>query len=151
MRLERGRLVRNLIFTLLLAMMCTYSVYGQESGVVIVANNSVQSQSLNPSQLRSIFSMRQSTWPDGQPIRVYVFARDSIAHEQFCKQILRMFPYQVERIWNKLTYSGLGELPTRVSSESEMLNKVESEPGAIGYMLTSGESQRMHQIKVITE
>ena len=151
MRLDKGRLLRNLILTVLLMFSCAPFAFAQQANVVVVANISVESHSLSPSQLRSIFSMRQNTWPDGQPIKVYVFTRDSTAHDAFCKQILKMFPYQVERIWNKLTYSGLGELPIRVETESEMLSRIESEPGAIGYTLASGESQGMHQIKVISE
>ena len=147
----KGRYVRGILLILLSGLLTAFSVTANTDNVVIVANTSVQSQSLNPSQLRSIFSMRQNTWPDGQPIKVYVFARNSDIHQVFCKEVLRMFPYQVERIWNKLTYSGLGELPILVGSEQEMTERIHSEPGAIGYLLASSDIASMRHIEVVKE
>lgn len=45
-----------------------------------------------------------------------------------------MFPYQLDRIWNKLTYSGLGVAPITVNSPQELLDAVKKTPGAIGYV-----------------
>ena len=62
-----------------------------------------------------------------------------------------MFPYQVERIWNKLTYSGLGDLPNQVQNEQEMLRKVSEQPGAIGYVIASRKEAGTRTIRLIAE
>ena len=133
--------------------MCVWatSTYAQPTNIQIIANPSVVTTELNASQLRSIFSMKQNTWPDGQPIQVYVLVSEHVTHQQFCKQVLRMFPYQVERIWNKLTYSGLGDLPNQVQSEQEMLEKVSQQQGAIGYVIASESHAGTRTIRLITE
>ncbi|MCV2886164.1 hypothetical protein OE749_15835 [Aestuariibacter sp. AA17] len=105
--------------------------------VVVITNASVSSHALSTSQLRRVFSMRQLTWPDGQSMRVFVLNNKHEAHEAFCVGTLNMFPYQLERMWNKLIYSGLGEAPTEVASLDEMLEKVMTTPGAIGYVPSS--------------
>ena len=135
----------------MLLLLFTAKVNSQPVDVAIIANPSVVSAELNASQLRSIFSMKQNTWPDGQPIKVYVLSSEHLTHQQFCKQVLRMFPYQVERIWNKLTYSGLGDLPIQVVNEQDMLAKVSQQPGAIGYVIGPQTNEGIHRIRLKTE
>jgi hypothetical protein len=64
---------------------------------------SVSEQRLTTSQLRRIYTMRQLQWTDGHRITVYVLPRQHILHLRFSKERLQMFPYQLDRIWNKLT------------------------------------------------
>ena len=102
--------------------------------ITVVAHPSVVARSLKVGQLRRIFSMRQATWPDGQNTQVFVLKSDHEVHEIFCKSQLSMFPYQLERLWNKLIYSGLGESPVQVANLAEMLERIQQTPGAIGYV-----------------
>lgn len=102
--------------------------------IAVVAHPSVDARTLKVGQLRRIFSMRQATWPNGQNTQVFVLKSDHEVHEYFCKSQLSMFPYQLERLWNKLIYSGLGESPVQVSDLSEMLERIRLTPGAIGYV-----------------
>ena len=45
-----------------------------------------------------------------------------------------MFPYQLERQWNRLTYSGIGEPPVVVGNVEEMKRMIAETPGSIGYL-----------------
>ena len=141
------RLARVAIFSLVSFL--SHAAIAQEQRVIVVANPSVKTADLTSNQLRKIFSMRQTTWPDGQSIRVYVLPTKSQAHQKLCKDVLKMFPYQIERLWNKLAYSGLGETPIEVETVEEMRLKIESSPGAIGYVLSSDSDDSFSDIKVI--
>lgn len=99
-------------------------------------------------QLRQIFTARQSIWPDGQPIQVFVFESDNQSHQLFCKNVLRVFPYQIERTWNKLTYSGLGERPLALKDKQTMLDMIKRTPGAIGYVANGVLSKDVKIIRV---
>jgi hypothetical protein len=92
--------------------------------------------------------MRQVHWNNGTPIVVYVLAKENPLHQAFCKEQLRLFPYQLERIWHKLTFSGYGLAPIQVASEAELITAVESTKGAIGYMSRTGGSQNVVIIKI---
>ena len=113
------------------------SVKSQVPQVQVVAHVSVALNELSASQVRRIFSMRQTSWPDQQAIVVYVLHNEHETHHSFGRHILGMFPYQLERIWNKLLYSGLGDRPLQVKNEQEMLDKIRRQPGAIGYVTYS--------------
>lgn len=95
---------------------------------------SVNESILTPSQLRRIYTMRQIHWSDGHRITVFTLPRKHALHLRFSKERLQMFPYQLDRIWNKLTYSGLGVAPITVNSPQELLDAVKKTPGAIGYV-----------------
>lgn len=114
----------------------------------IISNATADTPSLSVSQLRRIYSMRQVYWKNGTPIVVYVLASNSPLHQQFCKEQLRLFPYQLDRIWNKLTFSGYGVAPIEVASESELIKAVQSTKGAIGYVENLSEAKDVNVIKV---
>ncbi len=99
----------------------------------IITNSSVSLHSLSTSQLRRIYSMRQTLWPNDQVIVVYVLPSKNKTHREFSKKALHMFPYQLDRIWNKLTYSGVGSAPVVVNSQKELIEAVLHTRGAIGY------------------
>lgn len=102
--------------------------------VEVITHARVSVQSLPVNSVRSMFGMRQVTWPDGQQVRVFVFPDNHPIHSDFCKETLNMYPYQLRQSWDRLIYSGTGQAPTEVNSEEEMLSRVANTPGAIGYV-----------------
>ena len=103
----------------------------------IVANSGVSEKNISKNALRAIFGMRLQTWPDGSPIRVFVLPDDAPLHIVFSKEKLNVFPYQLRAAWDRLVFSGTGQAPETVASPEEMLAKVGSTPGAIGYLTRS--------------
>lgn len=102
--------------------------------IEVVTHPQVTESSLTKSQLRRIYTMRQLRWSDHSAISVFVLPSQHELHQRFAKERLQMFPYQLNRIWHKLTYSGLGVAPTIVASEKELIQAVIKTPGAIGYI-----------------
>jgi ABC-type phosphate transport system substrate-binding protein len=140
------------LFNLLLLLSCAASpVYSDDTKLHIIANQSVEVDSLDQDQIRRIFTMYQTNWPNSQPIVVFVLANQHASHQLFSREALGLFPYQLERIWNKLIYSGLGEGPIRLQNETEMLTKVQQQPGAIGYLITKDLPAYIHTIQLAKE
>jgi len=123
----------NLIF-LRLILFVTVIISNTALGVTVISHQSVDVKSLTTSQLRRIYTMRQLQWMNNVGIKVYVLPNNHFIHKRFCKENLRIFPYQLDRIWNKLTFSGLGVAPTVVKNQAELLKIVSTTPGAIGYI-----------------
>ncbi|GLX78965.1 hypothetical protein tinsulaeT_23050 [Thalassotalea insulae] len=101
--------------------------------VDIITHRSVTVDSINTAQLRRIFTMRQQRWGDNKPIVVFVLPSQDPLHIKFSTQVLKIFPYKLDRIWNKLTFSGLGVAPRVVKSQQELIQLVSATPGAVGY------------------
>jgi ABC-type phosphate transport system substrate-binding protein len=95
--------------------------------------------------------MRQTTWANEEPITVFVLIDKHKTHQTFSTNVLGLFPYQLERVWNKLVYSGLGEEPIKVNSEQEMLKKVSNNPGSIGYLELRPKHDNVKVLSVVKE
>ena len=100
----------------------------------VIVNEKMPQQELSIKELRSIYAMRRTHWQDGTPIKLVVFGNDNEVHRQFCKQLLAVFPHQLQTRWDRLIYSGRATQPIVVSSMEDMLHVVASTEGAIGYM-----------------
>lgn len=129
----------------------SFIVQSQAPVVRVIANASVSSQQVNVDQIRRIFSMRQTVWPNNQQITVFVLTNPHNTHQIFSTKVLGMFPYQLDRIWNKLVYSGLGEEPIKVRTEQEMLERISQQPGAIGYVMGTVDIDNVKIIDVLKE
>lgn len=100
----------------------------------VVVNSSLTTGSIPQAKLRSIFSMRVKRWEDESAITVFVLSGDSKLHREFCLSTLEVFPYQLQRIWDVMLFSGTGTIPVEVKDEKTMLEKIANTPGSIGYV-----------------
>ena len=100
----------------------------------IIVHPDVPIDHLSSNELRSIFSMRSLRWVNGVPIRVFVLSDQSPLHKSFVKQKLEMFPYQLRMIWDRAVFSGTGYPPRKVSNVENMVSRVRSTKGGIGYV-----------------
>lgn len=119
-------------------------LYAQE----IIANKEVPVDSLTIHLARSIFAGRTTSWSNGLPITIFVFPDRDNKHIEFCSQALSIFPRQLRRSWDRMIYTGIGDGPIIVESEEEMIKRVTSTPGAIGYVINhNGTEQYVIPIK----
>lgn len=116
--------------------------------VELVVNREVTTLRVSSLELRAIFTMRLRTWPDGLPIKVFVLSDGDPATVEFSKKVLDMFPYQLRRYWDRLTFSGTGQAPIEANSAPDMYNRVSSTKGAIGYLPNAfiGKAVRVVQV-----
>ncbi len=116
-----------------------------EIWVVIHAEQSAQ---LTTNTIRSIFSLRQKHWPDGQMIELVVMDNNTPLHKQFCLDALHLFPYQLSRIWERQIYTGTAVTPTVVNSEQAILDIIKNNPYAIGYASQEVNDEALHSFVV---
>ncbi|ABL98778.1 hypothetical protein SHAM105786_09415 [Shewanella amazonensis] len=100
----------------------------------IITHDVTLAKGLSVSELRLIFSRQRLFWPDGSSIRVFILPPDSQQHRQFCTESLGVFPYVLQRQWDRLVYSGTAERPEIVASPDQMRRRVMETPGSIGYV-----------------
>jgi len=128
-----------LLFTLL-----PVHVYSQH----VIVHSENETTSLSKNTLKSIFSMRLRTWPDGTPITVFVQNPDSETHRKFCLSKLGVLPYQIQRTWDVLVFSGMGQSPIELANEIEMKQKIGQIRGAIGYVSNIREADNVIPISI---
>jgi hypothetical protein len=114
----------------------SFAAYPQQSAPAaqVIVSPSLSSITLDRSFLRAVFAMRVRQWPDGSPVRVFVLPDDDPLSDQFYRERLGMYSYVLRRAWDRMVFTGTGFAPTVVQSEAEMIERVRSTPGAIGYV-----------------
>ncbi|WP_022947542.1 hypothetical protein [Methylohalobius crimeensis] len=102
---------------------------------VQVCDSEGRATNLSSESIREIFFMRQRSWSDGTPIKVFVLPDDNPVHRRFAKEVLGVYPYQLRAAWDRLVYSGTGQTPIQVESIQEMATRLDATSGAIGYVI----------------
>jgi hypothetical protein len=102
--------------------------------VELIAHGKLPDAELSYSMARAIFGMRQTEWPSGVTVRVFVLPDNHAMHRALCKERLNMYPYQLRQVWERQTFTGIGQAPIEVANEEEMLARVLETPGSIGYL-----------------
>ena len=125
---------RRWLAVLLLSVSCAASPQDDTSAADIIVSPSLTNVTLDRSLLRAVFTMRVREWPDGTPIRVFVLPDDNPLSDLFYREQLGMYSYVLRRAWDRMVFTGTGFAPTVVASEKEMIQRVRSTPGAIGYV-----------------
>lgn len=112
----------------------------------VIVNNNVNIDSLSTNVIRSIFLMRIKEWADHNQIEVFVLETGNKLHIDFCNNALGLFPYQLQRAWDRQVFSGIGQYPTVLKTQQELIEKVATTPGAIGY---ASELPNVPSVKVV--
>lgn len=128
----------KLVLFILLTLM-PFNSAGAQKAIVkkrlhVIVNQSVALQSINRQQLKSIYLGQKTVWPDGSIVTLVIYRTTDKLHKEFVEDMLGIYPYQFNRRWQKLAFSGFGIKPIVVESKSAMLETVASTPGAIGYI-----------------
>ncbi|SEF69808.1 hypothetical protein SAMN04487953_10478 [Billgrantia desiderata] len=101
---------------------------------MLIAHPQVANTALTRDTTRAIFAMRQRSWPDGQAVRVFVLPNNHPVHARFAKERLTVYPHQLQLAWDRMVFSGTGQAPSQVDNQIEMLERVATTPGALGYL-----------------
>ena len=116
------------------------AVAQDQISVQVVTHAGLTETSYDRVKLRALFTMRQRVWADGERVRIFVFPDANEFHQKFCRQLLGTYPYVLRTIWDRVAFTGTGFAPEVVNSIEEMRRKIESTPGAIGYLPADPES-----------
>ncbi|PCM44953.1 substrate-binding domain-containing protein [Marinobacter sp. ANT_B65] len=99
----------------------------------VILNNDADITRLDSASLTQIFAMQIRKWPNGLAIQVFTLPSENDLHREFVVNRLHIQAHQLDRIWNRMLFTGTGKAPAVVNSQAEMVEMIQSTPGAIGY------------------
>lgn len=143
-------LLRACLLSTLAAVLSAAMVHAEtpETAMVAIAYPATSEETIARASLRAIFGMRLHKWPADTPVKVFVLRDDTPEHASFSKTVLQVFPHQLQMAWDRQVFSGQGQYPEQVGSVQEMLSKVASIPGAVGYVKASEVNQNVRVLKI---
>ncbi|GAB6071002.1 hypothetical protein JCM30760_20990 [Thiomicrorhabdus hydrogeniphila] len=138
----------NFLQVSLLLLLMWLGISTSYAGTVVIVNPSVKTKEISPQSLGRIYAMQIKNWSDGQPVKVFTFPSNSKFHHQFVITQMKLQPHLLERLWNRLIFTGTGRTPTVVNNSQEMIQKVKETPGAIGYVTDSDVSSDVNVLVI---
>ena len=101
--------------------------------VAVVAHKSVPVDSVSKSELLDLYTGETSIWRDGEPVVVFDLKENGKTRKTFYK-FLGMASSRIKSIWLKRMLSGEADPPESLKSEEELLRKISTTQGAIGFL-----------------
>lgn len=99
--------------------------------VAVVAHPGVSDASASTGALLQIYSLEKTRWSDGAAIVPFDVAGP--AQDAFYGAIGQSTS-QIRRVWLRKKLSGEGQPPTSLGSDAEVISRVSSTPGAVGFV-----------------
>lgn len=127
-----GTRARCWLTGLCLVLLLIGRVYSQDvANFVVVGHALADGMVLRSDELRDLLLGRTRTLPDGHKVSL-VLMDDGPANAELLQRLTGKSAMQFKRHWRQLVFSGKGVMPRFVDSESELLEFVRTEVGALG-------------------
>ena len=98
------------------------------AGSVLIANKDVPVDSISPAALKDIYTGKTAYWQGGQGVVLAVLA-DS--NDAALKEVSGMDASQFKTFWQRLVFSGRGQLPKKAEDAASLVTLVAATKGAI--------------------
>jgi len=145
--------MQKLIISSLLLLSIALPSHAEELKVIIHGENTsayYQEFVSSPKNLlQDIFTLRKQRWSNGDKIKIFVLPSSNPVHKKFVQEFLELNDFRLNRIWNRMTFGGYAIPPTIVKSEAELVEKVHSTKGSIGYQTIDRYSEIWSKTKTV--
>jgi ABC-type phosphate transport system substrate-binding protein len=95
---------------------------------VVIANNDVPAGSLSADELKDIYTGKTGYWQGGQRVVIAVLAD---GNDAALKKVSGMDASQFKTFWQRLVFSGRGQLPKKADDAASLVALVARTQGAI--------------------
>jgi ABC-type phosphate transport system substrate-binding protein len=101
--------------------------------VVVVVHPSV-SATASTKEISRVFLGKSKSLPGGYKVKPVSLSEGNSAREEFNEKVLKKSNSQLKSYWSKLIFTGKGQPPKELGSDADVIAKVSSDPGSIGYI-----------------
>lgn len=131
-----------LILSLLVFVCASFST----AQVSVIANKSLKSDKINLTTLKDIYNLDSQSL-NGEKLKIFDFSSDNATKNSFYSA-LGTSAAEIKKVWLKAKLTGSGNPPENVNSDDDMINKVASTNGAIGFVKSTSVNSN---VKVLLE
>jgi ABC-type phosphate transport system substrate-binding protein len=118
------------------ALLMVLAVGTTQAQVAVIAHPSVDETSLSRTNVTDIYTLTTTMWSDRSSVVVVDIRSDQPIKKRFYQEIGKN-PADLRKSWMRSVLSGDAKAPEMVDSEDEVIQKVASTRGAIGYVSAS--------------
>jgi len=100
--------------------------------VAIIASSDVTP--LNMDQLKNVYSLKQKLLPNQAPIKLVQLPLNNKVTQDFTRHLFELYPYQLQRIWDRQVYSGRARAPKLIETEGKVFAHLSTSSNTIAYV-----------------
>ena len=130
-----------------IALLAAASGQALAQGFKMIANPSVQVDSITASDLKSIY-LREKTSLGSVHVEP-VFAKTGPAHEAFLRHLLGQTDSELQNYYRTLVFTGRGTMPKALDSDGEVVAYVARTHGAIGYVSPDASAEHVRTLDLV--
>ncbi len=120
------------IIVLLLVLIASSSLSFAGEKIAIIANKGVKANTADLATMKNVYAL-DVTSLGGTKVKLFDYSSDNPSVQALYGAFGKT-QTEYKKIWLKAKLTGSGDPPSTVGNEDEMLSKVASTPGAIGYV-----------------
>lgn len=132
---------------LMLAVSSAWSSGAYAASFKVIVNDSVKARSLSKKTVSDYFLKKAKKWTDGTAVVPVDQIESSAVRDQFSRAVHGKPPAAIKSYWNQQIFSGRDVPPVEKKSDAEVLAYVKANPGAIGYVADTTETDG---VRVVT-
>ena len=121
-----------------IAALCLFLLFAvprsQAAGVKIVVHTTNALNSISKTKVADLFLERVTRWENGRAVTAVDQSEKSTARVAFSKELLGKEVVWVKSYWQKMIFSGRATPPAELSSDTQVLEFIRTNPDAIGYV-----------------
>ncbi|HYI08728.1 MAG TPA: phosphate ABC transporter substrate-binding protein [Thermoanaerobaculia bacterium] len=102
--------------------------------VKVVVHSTNALDSITKAKVADLFLKRVTRWENGRAVTPVDQSEKSAARAAFTKELLGKEVLWVKSYWQKMIFSGRATPPAELSSDSQVLDLIRTNPDAIGYV-----------------
>lgn len=126
--------IKKIIKIMMVTITLSFAPFVMATDVYVIANTFLANgKQLTYSDIEDIFTLRNKKWTNGSPIRVYLLPRNNPRTKEFTIKFLNMTANRYFDLVESRESSGKGNIADIVNSEYDVMLKVLTTPGSIGY------------------
>lgn len=134
-------------YILLLSMIFIANIALQAQSYKVIVNSSNSTTSLSTNEVSNYFLKKTSKWSNGEKVVPIDQNADSPVRVAFSKNVHKKSVSSIKSYWQQFVFAGSGTPPIEKNSDTEVIEYVKKNSGAIGYISSNTEASG---VKVIT-
>ncbi|WP_252738911.1 phosphate ABC transporter substrate-binding protein [Colwellia sp. D2M02] len=129
----------------LITFFLVYSVGALADVAVIV--NSANTAAIDEGDIPRIFLGKIKSYSTGDKVTLVNLNSDQSARAEFEDKVLNKSATQIKAYWSKLMFSGKAKPPKELENDKAVIDFIQSNPGAIGYISAESVTDSVKVIK----
>lgn len=124
----------KLLLSLICLMALSVKSYSQNNlpyGYVVIANN-IATKQLDSKELIQIFKGKYSSWPNNEQVIIVLPSTKNENADVLSRFIFKSSKDAMMKYWLSLVFQGRANPPVFIEKDSDIIEYIESTPGAIG-------------------